>query len=91
MRPFTEALLSGNMESLTRKGWKTDEQRRCFKKADALLDYISRIKPSEYSRWGYYKKLNPQRAEGLRYCLEKNMPSKKIDSYSYRKEKFIKI
>ena len=82
MRPFTEGLLRGNSESLTQKGWKPDEQRRCFKKADALLDYIAKIKPTEYIRKGYGKSLNPQRVEGLKYCLEKDMPSKKMQKLS---------
>ena len=82
MRPFTEALLRGNSEKLTQKGWKPDEQQRCFKKADALLDYIAKMKPSDYIRAGYGKKLNPQRIEGLRYCLEKDMPSKKMQKLS---------
>ena len=76
MRPFTEALWCGNSEDLIKKGWKPNEQRRCFRKADALLDYIAKIKPTEYVRGGCCKKLNPQRIEGLRYCLEKDMPSK---------------
>ena len=75
MRPLTEALLRGNSENLTRKGWKPDEQRRCFKKADALLDYIGRIKPADYIQESWYKKLNEQRLEGLKYCLKQNMPS----------------
>ncbi len=78
MRPFTEGLLRGNSESLTQKGWDLNEQRRCFRKADALLDYISRIKPGEYHPVKGHIELNPQRMEGLKYCLEKNMPSKKM-------------
>ena len=78
MRPFTEALLRANTESLAQKGWKPNEQRRCFRKADAMLDYIARIKPSEYRQVGWRTQLNGQRAEGLRYCLEKDMPSKKM-------------
>ena len=75
MRPLTEALLRANAEGLTQKGWKPDEQRRCFRKADALLDYIGKIKPSEYRRVGWRTLLNEQRVEGLRYRLEKDMPS----------------
>ena len=83
MRLLTEALLQGNSENLTQKGWKPNEQRRCFRKADALLDYISKIKPSEYQAHGLLcKKLNDQRVEGLRYCLEKAMPSKKMREQS---------
>lgn len=75
MRPLTEGLLRGNTESLIQQGWKPDEVQRCFKKADALLDYIGRIKPSEYSPSSWGKRLNDQRLEGIRYCLEKDMPS----------------
>ena len=82
MRPFTEGLWRGNSESLTQKGWKLNEQRRCFRKADALLDYIAKIKPTEYIRKGHGKSLNPQRIEGLKYCLEKDMPSKEMQKLS---------
>ena len=82
MRPFTEGLLRGNSESLTQEGWKLDEQRRCFRKADALLDYISRIKPGEYHQVKGHAELNSQRIEGLKYCLEKDMPSKKMRGLS---------
>lgn len=82
MRPLTEALMRANSENLTQRGWKPDEQRRCFQKADALLDYIANIKPTEYIRGVCCKKLNPQRIEGLKYCLEKKMPSKKMQKLS---------
>ena len=82
MRPLTEAFLRGNSESLTQKGWKLDEQRRCFRKADALLDYISKIKPGEYHPVKGHIELNPQRVEGLKYCLEKSMPSQKMRGLS---------
>ena len=82
MRPLTEALLLGNTENLTKKGWKPDEQRRCFKKADALLDYISKIKPAEYIQQTCYKKLNEQRVEGIKYYLQKDMPSKTMQGRS---------
>ena len=75
MRPLTEALLRANAENLTQKGWKPDEQFRCFRKADALLDYIAKIKPSEYTKIGSRTQLNDQRMEGFRYCLEKGMSS----------------
>ena len=75
MRPLTEALMRANSEGLTQNGAKPDEVRRCFRKADALLDYIARIKSSEYKRTGGYTQLNEQRAEGLNYCLEKDMAS----------------
>ena len=82
MRPFTEALLRGNFEELTEKGWKPDEQRRCFRKADALLDYIAKVKPTEYVQGVCCKKMNPQRIEGLGYCLEKGMPLPKMQKLS---------
>ncbi len=75
MRPLTEALLRGNAEDLKKKGWKPSEQRRCFKKADALLDYIAKIKPAEYVQQTWYKKLNDLRVEGIKYYLQKDMPS----------------
>ena len=78
MRPLTEALLQANTEILTQRGWKPNEQCRCFRKVDALLDYIGRIKPSEYKQETWYKRLNEQRVEGIRYCLEKDMPSKEM-------------
>ena len=82
MRPFTEGLFRGNAEALTEKGWKPNEQRRCFKKADALLDYITRIKPGEYYPMKGHIELNLQRIDGLKYCLEKDMPSKKMQGLS---------
>jgi hypothetical protein len=75
MRPLTEALLRGNAENLEKQGWKPSEQRRCFKKADALLDYIAKIKPAEYVQQTWYKKLNELRVEGIKYYLQKDMPS----------------
>ena len=75
MRPLTEALLRGNAENLEKKGWKPSEQRRCFKKADALLDYIEKFKSSDYERHFVGKKLKPQRVAGLAYLLQKDMPS----------------
>ena len=82
MRSLTEALLRGNSAKLTELGWKPEEQRRCFKKADAMLDYIARIKPGEYVQETWYKKLNEQRVEGLKYCLQKDMPSKVMQGRS---------
>lgn len=82
MRPITEALMHANSKNLTQKGWKPDEQRRCFKRADALLDYIAKIKPTEYVRKNWYVALTPQRIEGLKYCLEKDMPSKTMQGRS---------
>ena len=78
MRPLTEALLRGNAEALTKKGWRPIEQRRCFKKVDTLLDYISQIKPGEYVDAGWHKKMSSQRALGLKDCLEEGMPSKNM-------------
>ena len=78
MRPFTEALLRENSENLTAEGWKTDEQLRCFRKVDALLDYIGKIKPNDYVQTRRRKELSSQRVEGIKYCLEKGMPSKEM-------------
>ena len=78
MRLLTEALFHGNLADLTQKGWKPSEVRRCFKKADALLDYIDKIKDKEFVPNNWYKKLNPQRQAGFVYQLEQGMNSKKM-------------
>ena len=72
----------GNSENLTEKGWKPNEQLRCFKKADALLDYIGRIKPGEYVQTPKGTRLNDQRFEGMWYCLNKDMPSPQMRARS---------
>lgn len=75
MRPLTEVLLRGNAENLAKKGWKPLEQRRCFKKADALLDFIGKFKSNDYEQHLVGKKLKAQRVAGLEDCLQKGMPS----------------
>lgn len=82
MRLLTEALLRGNLEGLTEKGWKPNEICRCFKKADVLLDYIDKIKSTEFIPSGWYKELNPQRVEGFTYQLKRGMNSKKMQGLS---------
>ena len=81
---MTEALLRRNTESLTQSGWKLDELSRCFRKADALLDYIGRIHPGDYVQKGAHKELSAQRIQGIRYCLEKGMPSKEMRTLSLK-------
>ena len=78
MRPLTAALLRANSENLAKKGWKTDEQRRCFKKADALLDYISQIPSDDYIKGMWHSKIRIVNSIGLMHCLEQDLPSKKM-------------
>ena len=55
MRLLTEILLKEKSEKLSQENWKPDEVHRCFKKADALLDYIANINSKEYVQKSYYK------------------------------------
>lgn len=82
MRPLTEALLRGNSESLTKKGWKPLEQRRIFNKADALLDYIAGVPDEDYMKGMWHTQIRPISVDGLACHLKKGMPSQKMQVQS---------
>jgi len=82
MRPLTEALLRANTEDLTQKGWKSDEQRRCFKKADALLDYIAQVPTEDYLKGMWHSRIRPISVAGLECTLKRGMPSERMQAQS---------
>ena len=82
MRPLTAALLRANEENLTRKGWKPGEQRRCFKKADALLDYIAQVPAEDYLKGVWHSRIRPISVDGLECTLKRDMPSQKMQVQS---------
>lgn len=82
MRPLTEALLRGNSESLTKRGWKLLEQRRIFNKADALLDYIAGVPDEDYIKGIWHSRIRPISVDGLSCCLKRGMPSQKMQAQS---------
>lgn len=84
MRPLTEALLHGNSESLTKKGWKPLEQRRIFNKADALLDYIAAVPDEDYVKGMWHSRICPISVDGLSCHLKKGMPSQKMQIQSLK-------
>ncbi len=84
MRPLTEALLHGNSESLTKKGWKPLEQRRIFNKADALLDYIAGVPDEDYVKGMWHSRIRPISEDGLSCCLKRGMPSQKMQAQSLK-------
>ncbi|MGN0919621.1 MAG: hypothetical protein ACI4OR_02535 [Alphaproteobacteria bacterium] len=82
MRPLTEALFRENEENLAQKGWKPSEQRRCFKKADALLDYMSQMPEKDYQKSPFHSRISPAHIAAMEYLLQKDMPSHKMQVQS---------
>ena len=79
IRPLTKALFEANSKRLIKRGYRLEEQRQIFKKADELLDYIA-----EYTDLPIVQKngldnrvIKSDFKTGLKAHLSKNMPSLK--------------